>query len=405
MPNAEYIDIERELDEFTETDEQPRITGADLPALDGESDSIWGLRRSWLYLLLLCCAGIALAALLLPWWQHQRYYRHPTFRLALQRSVFLCDQQLGAVADVKIGHFHSAMGEEIAVVGAGAAFFTDMAGHRHSHVDFAIPGDGTQLVPAAGHYSFLQPGLTSHLAVMDQQGKMRWCMDGDCHAGRYAAGDLYGDGKTEYVAAWLTPHAGCLRLLGEHGQLCWERADAEAFFRDVAVVDARRDGQREIVYPDRDRLVLLDGRGHLAGKVRLPFPLETQTLCPWPTSASAPALLTVHHTLLWLIGFDGRPLAQRYLPGDYYDSASYYATPVKLRADDSPYFAVVLNNGQGRLLLYDPRGAIVHEEKLSQECSALFAIPSAHNPHTQDLLLCSEGIVWRLAAGKITPLR
>jgi hypothetical protein len=133
--------------------------------------------------------------------------------------------------------------------------------------------------------------------------------------------------------------------------------------------------------------------------------VENYTLCPWPAAASAPAILTVHHTLLWLLGFDGRPLAQRYLPDDYSDSSSYYATPVTLRAGEPSYFAVALNNGQGRLLLYDPRGAIVHQEKLGAECSALFAIPSVDNPHTQDLLLCSEGMALRLAAGQVTPLR
>jgi hypothetical protein len=107
----------------------------------------------------------------------------------------------------------------------------------------------------------LQPGFTNRLAVMDQQGHTRWSIGGDCRAGRYAAGDLYGDGHLEYVAGWLTPKAGYLRLLSENGQILWERADPEAFFRNFAVVDARRDGRREVVYPDRDRLVLLDGRG------------------------------------------------------------------------------------------------------------------------------------------------
>lgn len=403
MPNAEYMETERAGARRAGEDDQPRISADELPVIDAGGGTRHGARRR--YRLLLCGVVVLLSALLLSWWRHQQYYRPPAFRLALQRSQFLCDPLLGAAADMKIGRFRPGMGEEIAVVGAGAVFYTDLSGRLQSRVDFAVPGDGMQLVPERGRYSFLQPGFTNRLAVMDSQGKPRWTLGGDCHAGRYAAGDLYGNGQTEYVVGCLTPAAGCLRLLDAHGQIIWERADREAFFHDCAVIDARGDGRREVAYPDRDRLVLLDGRGQIAGAVHLPVPLETYTLCPWPTPASRPAFLTVHDTLLCCIGMDGRLLAHRYLPGDYYDSASYCATPVNLRAGEPPYLAVALNNGQGRLLLYDWRGAIVHEEKLSEECSGLFAIPSAHDSRTQDLLLCSEGMVWRLSAGTAAPVR
>jgi len=405
MPDTEYVEIEHECDNHAGNNEQPMATGQQLPLADHGSGITRAILRRWLYLVLLCCAGAMVLTILLPWWQHQRHYRRPTSRLALQRSIFLCDPRLGTVADMKRGHFHSGMGEEIAVVGADAVFYTDFSGRLHSRVDFSMPGDGTRLVPAGEHHAFLQPGITNRLAVMDQSGKVRWAMGGNSHTGRYAAGDLYGDGHTEFAVGWLTQHGGCLRLLDENGQLLWERPDPEAFFRNYAVVDVWQDGHHEIMYPERDRLVLLDSQGQTTGIIRLPFSLENYTLCPWPSAASAPVILTTHQNLLWFIGFDGRLLAQRYLPDDYYDSASFYASPVKLRAGEPPYFAVVLNNGQGRLLLYDPHGAIVHEEKLSVECSALFAIPSKHNLQTQDLLLCSEGMAWRLAAGKVRPIR
>ncbi len=365
--------------------------------------------RRWVILLLIA-AGL-LAAVFIPWWRQQQFYRRPSFRLALQRSLFLHDPLLGGVADIKVGRFHPGAGEEIAIVGESMVYFTDLSGHIHSHLDLQAAGKDTQLLFTghAGGYVFFQPGLSNPLALMDQHGKACWRLAGDGHSGKYAAGDVNGDGHIDYVTGWLAPHAGFIRLLGDRGQTLWQREDADAFFHDFAVVDVKGDGRREIVYPERDHLEMLDGRGHAAGEVRLPFPLETYSLCRWPLASSAPLLLTLHHTALWLIGFDGRPLARYYVPGDYYDSRTYYGTSVSLRPGEAPYFAVVLNNGQGRLLLYDSHGAIIYEGRFADDCSAIFPIPSQHDPHMEDLLLCSEkGMIWRLgtafAASKLVQI-
>ncbi len=404
MPNVEYVEIEREYEELPGEDGQQTVIEFELPVEDSWFGSTRTVHRRLLLLLLFCCAAAVFAVQLNNWRQHLQYYRRPTFRLALQRSVFLNALWLGSVSDVKIGHFHPGMGEEIAVVCSNAVCFTDLAGHWHSRVDFAMPGEGTQLLDTHGHYCFLQPGVSNRLSVMDARGNPCWSVGGDGRAGKYAAGDLAGNGQCEYVTGWLAPHGGYLRLLGAHGQLLWERPDPEAYFRDFAVVDARHDG-RQIMYPDGDHLVLLDGRGQPGRESALAFYAGLPRALPVADAHQRPVLLTVHHTLLWCFGFDGRLLARRYLPGEYYDCCSYSATPVILRAGEPPYFAVALNNGEGRLLLYDPHGASCMKRNTRRNAAPCSPSRPERIRTPRTCSYCGEGTTWRLSAGQVTPVK
>jgi len=361
----------------------------------------------WPLLILLGMLGMAVLPHLAFWWRHQRYYRQPAERVMLKQSRVLSDPTLGTISDLAIGQFHPGRGEEVAMLGSEGAVFTDLTMRPHSRTGYQYAGDDVRLIRSThGGYHFFQPGTTNRLAVMDIHGKALWVAERDSRAGTNAIGDLNGDGREAVVSGWLLPKAGCLRAIGDHGQTLWERQDSDAYFRDCAVLDVNNDGRQEVIYPDGDRLVVLDGHGKLLGTKHMPVPMEPYALCPWPRPDSAPVMITLQQAVLWLVDFDGRVLARFYVPADYGDSHTWSATPVVLRPGEPPYFAVVLNREYAMLYLYDQHGALVYQNRLAQKYPILRAVPSMNVPQAQDLLLGGEfGNVWRYALGKIVPVK
>ena len=161
------------------------------------------------------------------------------------------------------------------------------------------------------------------------------------------------------------------------------------------MVDTNGDGTLEIVERSSG-LTVRDGRGEIISQNRpVPF-ISNFSLCHWPGKNDRAYVLMSDDNTTWILDFEGKTVAQLEAPKAHRGMAR--GVPVKLKADQPEYFAVLVELQfywrRSILYIYNPNHKLVYQEILPETCGAIAALPLDRSG-TDALLVGGWGKVWQ----------
>lgn len=338
----------------------------------------------------------------------------------LVREVFVEDERLGWVSDIEEGELDPHPGEEIGVAGFSVALFVRADGTPIKCIDFAEKAKrrwyqrlNPWLAEPLGHKEMVDvdvDGICEFLRVhsleaavlLDHQGNVVWSTRGFSRAIDLAAyGDIDRDGKLEFAVSW----GGTVALVDSDGSVLWVR-EGNSHHSNLHIGDVNEDGNMEIVFTSFSTVAILDDKGNLIEKKRL------TDVSLWPSSCitSFPQRGNGEYFLgtadSWvLLSLDGDTVVKRFEGGER--AFEPVATPVRLRSDEDPYFAVCgslpfkgntfagFEKVHASLQIFDPEHKLVYHEVIADANGQAIAAVSSGRPNEEVLLVGGTGVVWK----------
>jgi hypothetical protein len=310
------------------------------------------------------------------------------------KKLFLEDARLGTVTDILAGKGGSTA--EITIAGSKGVLFADknsnvkssvMFSSRTSHVDIIDVG-------ADGIYEFMNRGSWGcDASVIDHNGNAIWTYGGLPGVDDMCSGDVDGDGKLEFVVGFNG--GGGVHLLDENGKRKWKQPDGNVWH--VELVDTNGDGKPEIVHSNAGgKITVRDHQGKIIRR-SAPSPYFSGfSLCKWPTKSDREYALLSEDDTIWVFDFDARVVAQFKAP-DCGTLGRARGTPVKIKSEESEYFAVIVEFGRWEksiLYVYSPSGELLYQEILPEACASIAAVP-LDKSETETILIGGLGRVWQ----------
>lgn len=317
----------------------------------------------------------------------------------MSKGLFIQDPRLGDVTDIARGEFDQKGGPEIGIVGSRGALFVDESGNVRSSALFGVAANHIDIVDVEGDgiCEFMNRGSWScDASLIDHKGNVIWTYGGGPGVDDMAAGDLDGDGVLEFVVGFNG--AGGVHLLSNNGVKKWNQSDGNVWH--VEVVDTDGDGLSEIVHSNAGgQITVRDKDGDIISRVD-PAPYFSDfSLCRWPTHKAPDFALLSEDDKIWLFDFKGKVVAQFDAP-HCGTLGNARGTPVRLKSDEPPYLAVVVefsNWERSILYVYEASGNLTYQEIIAEGCPSIAALP-LHSPTQETLLVGGKDKVWQYKA-------
>lgn len=336
---------------------------------------------------------------------------------------------IGNISDVAVGEFDSHPSLDVVVAGHEGALVLDRNGVRQSQILFQFRTSNVKIGPLTtprieqslgdvqvidlegdGICEYLARGSLDGAAVFDHEGKLLWTYGKHTKEkvfiNNLTTGDLDGDGVAEFVVSWYG-----IEVFDKSGkrrsQVVEEYGDTQ-----IEVVDTDGDGKNEIVSVG-GTLKIRDATGQVVKEVDVPGYFGNFALCNMP-GRKEPVILAVYDSSLLLVDFNGTTAAQFAAPlsefndtvskmptGEEFHGTSVYKSKgvwIKL-ANDRPEYLAVINEfaaiDRSVLDVFTPKGELVYQEVLPEECSSIAVLPSADPSGVEELLVGGSRTVWR----------
>jgi hypothetical protein len=311
----------------------------------------------------------------------------------LTRSTFISDPRLGDITDLAWGILEPPAGPELGLASStGVAIVA--GGVVQSFTPLAGADRVTILVHSGAACEYMNRGSWGRQAgLFDHAGRRLWKYTGPDGVDDMAAGDLYGDGSLEFVVGFNG--GGGVHLLNNRGVKQWDEPDGNVWHVEIA--DVNGDGRGEIIHSNAEgEMILRDAQGHVLSRGKPPSYFSDFCLAYWGPDRRAIYPVYEDDNEIRVLGYDAKPLARMAAPGAG-SLGSAHAAPVRLRAGQPDYFAVVVDYGRGRdlaiLYVYDGTQKLVYQEILDSPCATLGVVPG--NPGEETLLVGTKGRVFQ----------
>jgi hypothetical protein len=341
---------------------------------------------------------------------------------------------VGSIEDISIGELDSHPGIDIAIAGRYGAMIVDRNGVKQSQIQyefeaeqkkiiiFNVPKTRTMLgdvrvidIEGDGTCEYLARGSLDGAAVFSHQGKRLWSYgaftDEKTSIDDLAAGDLNGDGVSEFISSW-----DAIELFDRHGRKGWAQP-LDGGLHQMEIVDVDGDRKNEIIHSSAGGLTVRDGLGKILKEVEMPFYLSHFHLCAKPDEQQS-HILVVEDDNVWLVDFKGNvvkkfaaPLTRFPNPRKpakddifYLSEIDVYTAKgvwVKLKADQPPFLAVVTEFAaldRSVLYIYSTEGRLVYQEVMPEGCSSIAVLSQEDGSSAQEFLVGGTNTVWRYHA-------
>lgn len=319
----------------------------------------------------------------------------------LDKSIFADLPGVGEVTDLRwIGDALVAAGEK------GAATVGKDGRVRGDVVPMPMRVAEVQVVPRAKGYDLFTPGW--HMdgpALYDAAGRVLWKSSRTVDSA--AAIDWSGDGDLTFALGDAGGQG--VELKGRRGETLWRKTETAAWLmrvlhdergRPLLVYSTARHGR--LVTVDRDGKTRPVDYGTYVGAFadleNGPGVRRGNTII---VLDQPPRVVFGEKSAFNVAGLDGRVLGRYGAPPvvpEAVDLDAYAAVWVPLKNAQDYYLAVLGNLGRygdrSALYVYDPKGALVHEELLAQRRGALAIIERPDKPNVYRLLLGGPDRVW-----------
>ena len=326
-------------------------------------------------------------------------YRKPAYTLQLAKSRLIDDPSLGPITSLEA--ITGKGRAELIAAGSNGALYLSRSGAVVDRVRFQVSGPGARAIDSDGdgRFIFFLPGFGSDIALLREDGSVRWALAGEGRYNRYAVGDVNQDMGIEVVLIdWAKGEDG-IRVISEDGTRQWEQTPDGRLFSRIACRDIRWQAAC-CVGGNLSDIESTDGGS--SGRL-IPFDTSTFSLIKWPSSDTPVKILITDRGVLWIDHPRKDSLIRFHVPDEYRDYRHVYGTAVRLQQNKQPYLAALFIGAKSTLVIYDPRGAVVFEEPLNDRCDSILAIPNDRSPEEDLLIGGSSGVVWRYTLNGIIP--
>jgi len=309
----------------------------------------------------------------------------------LSKTRFARYPELNFITDLHYGRFGNGAEGELAVVGTSGAAFVGLQGPIHRTTHFAVRAfDRVALVQSKdGEVPlFLHRGSwVAKLHLFDENGGVRWdfgtfWVSGIDYA---AAGDLYGNGKLEFVVG--LNGAGGIYLLDENGREIWKKSGANVWHVEIASAEPGAEGR--VVNSDAGgALTIRDPEGNVLQTFRPVQYVTSFGLARWANEPKARHLMVPDKDAIVFLDLNGQETARLEAPGCTTMPHEILGVSICFSLRDCYQATLVNYKVWNRAVLYldDLNGKLVYKEVFVRQCESLGTIPVALHKNAGNLL-------------------
>jgi hypothetical protein len=218
----------------------------------------------------------------------------------LAKEGFSNDRRLSQIQEMTFGQVEPGQPDELCAVSGFGAVFLDSSGATKRYVPYGmqqvkvlgmkLQAAGARIsrfqiidIGGTGECSFLARGGPMGAELIGHDGKSVWTLGGGLdprsHATDMIAGDLNGDGKTEFVGIYELGNKGVALYDASLNEL-WSKPDMRAYHVELLDADG---GKKNIACSAYKRINIIDSQGNLVKTLEIPTYFHAEfMILTWP---------------------------------------------------------------------------------------------------------------------------